>query len=73
MTMTEETQGPKYPNIKVLLTGKDGNAFAVLGAVSKALRNGGVSKVEVHQFMTEATSGDYDHLLQTCIEWADVR
>lgn len=27
---------------------------------------------EIDQFRKEATSGDYDHLLQTCMRWVDV-
>ena len=62
----------KYPNVKVKLVGHDGNAFAVLGKVAKALRDAGVPKGEVMAFQQEATSGDYDHLLQTCIRWINV-
>lgn len=40
----------KYPNIKVKLIGRDGNAFAILGAVVKALRNGGVPEEKVKEF-----------------------
>ncbi len=63
---------PKYPDIVVELTGQDGNAFSVLGLVSRSLREGGVEKAECDQFMAEATSGDYDHLLQTCMKWVTV-
>ena len=62
----------KYPDIMVELIGNDGNAFAVLGNVSKALRQGGVSNQEIDDFMVEATSSDYDNLLQTCMKWVDV-
>jgi hypothetical protein len=61
----------KY-NITVKLTGEDGNAFAILGRVRRALRNAGVPKEEQDKFIKEATSGDYDHLLYTCMEWVDV-
>ena len=37
----------KYPKIKVKLVGTDGNAFAVLGNVSKAMRKGNVPKEEI--------------------------
>lgn len=30
---------PKYTDIEVQLTGQDGNAFAIIGRVSKALKN----------------------------------
>jgi hypothetical protein len=38
--------------------------------VQKALREAGVPQDEVSQFTAEATSGDYGHLLQTCMEWS---
>lgn len=63
---------PKYPNITVQLSGGSGNAFAVLGAVSKALKRGGVDKSGIDAFYAEATSGDYDNLLQTAMRWVDV-
>lgn len=63
----------KYPNIKVKLVGRDGNAFAILGNVSGALRKAGVPQSERDKFMKEATSGDYDNLLRVCMDWVDVR
>lgn len=62
----------KYPNVKVQLTGTDGNAFAILGKVQRALRKGNASPSDVTEFFNEATSGDYDHLLQTCMRWVVV-
>jgi hypothetical protein len=64
--------GPRYPQVKVQLTGKDGNAFAVLAAVVNAMRRAGVSQAEKTKFHEEATSGDYDHLLATCTRWVTV-
>ena len=43
------------PNIKVRLVGEDGNAFAVLGAVTKALRERGVPPEQIDAFRQEAT------------------
>jgi hypothetical protein len=63
---------PKYPKIKVKLVGTDGNAFAVLGAVKKALRLAKVPQAEQDAFTTDAMSGDYDHLLATCLKWVKV-
>ena len=65
-------EGVKYPDIHVELVGQDGNAFAILGNMQRALRRGGVPKEEIDKFMAEAMSGDYDHLLQTCMAWVDV-
>ena len=62
----------KHPNIKVQLTGTDGNAFALIGRVQGALRKAGVSAEERANFTKEATSGDYNHLLATCMKWVDV-
>lgn len=57
--------------IKVKLIGNDGNAFAILGAVQKALKDHGRSDL-VDEFLKEAMSGDYDHLLQTCCKYVEV-
>lgn len=62
----------KFPEITVQLTGQDGNAFAILGRVRKAMKRAGVEAEDIKAFTTEATSGDYDHLLQTCMEWVEV-
>lgn len=63
---------PKYPNITVQLTGQDGNAMMIIGRVSTALRRGKVPPEEVAKFREEATSGDYDNVLQTAMRWVEV-
>lgn len=55
---------PKFPHIKVKLVGKDGNAFAVMGFVTRAMRKAGCTKEDVDEYMNEAMSGDYDNLLR---------
>jgi hypothetical protein len=62
----------RHPEINVKMVGEDGNAFAILARVRRALLDGGVSKTEVKAFMDEATSGDHDHLLVTVMNWVDV-
>lgn len=62
---------PKYPNIYVPLVGEDGNAFAIIARVRTALQRAGVPGTEVAAFSTEATSGDYGHLLMTVMNWVD--
>ena len=64
---------PKHPHITVQLTGQDGNAFAVLSRCRKAAREAGLLDSEINAFVTEATSGDYDHLLQTAMRWFDTQ
>ena len=61
------------PRPTVQLTGEDGNAFAILGRVQKALRRAGASEEYCKQFMVEATSGDYDHLLATVMQYVEVK
>ena len=62
----------KYPEIEVQLTGQDGNAFAIMGAVSRELRKAGVPKDEINEYTTQSMSGDYDNLLRTAMEWVSV-
>jgi len=59
---------PKFPTVHVKLSGEDGNAFAILGRVSKALKKARISEDEQKAFMDEATSGDYNALLQCVIK-----
>ena len=62
----------RYPNIKVRLTGRDGNAFAIMGAVSLALRKASVTKEEIAEYRKESMSGDYDNLLRVADRWVVV-
>ena len=62
----------KYPNISVNLIGENGNAFAIMGAVRTALRKAKVPHTEIKAFLKEAMSGDYNHLLTTCMKWVNV-
>ena len=62
----------KFPNVKVNLSGEDGNAYFIIGRVRKALKRAGVSEADVEAFTQEATAGNYDHLLQTVMKTVDV-
>jgi hypothetical protein len=62
----------KYPNVEVQLSGEDGNAFAIIGRVTKALRRAGVPPEEIEQYRSESMSGDYDHVVQTAMAWVEV-
>lgn len=64
---------PKFPDVTVNLDGIDGNAAVLIGATSKALRRGGATPEQISEFREDATSGDYDHVLTTIQEWADVQ
>ena len=48
------------------LSGKDGNAFVILGAAKQGARRAKWTKKEWEKFKKEAMNGDYDQLLQTC-------
>lgn len=65
-------QYPKYPHIVVKLIGEDGNAFAVLGKVIKALKKNNIPKEEIDNFQNQAMSGDYNHLLLTVMQWVEI-
>jgi len=62
---------PKY-NVRVPLLCEDGNAFAIMGAVQRAMRKVGASQNEINQYLDEAMSGDYDNLLRTTMDWVEV-
>lgn len=63
---------PKYPDITLQLTGKDGNAFNILGICLQAMRRAGLTEEQVDEFRMEATSGDYQHLLNTCMRYFEI-
>ena len=54
------------------LVGEDGNAFIIVGRAGSVLLENGYSQEQIAEFTSEATSGNYDHVLQTCMEWFDV-
>jgi hypothetical protein len=61
----------KY-SVTVPLSEIDGNAFSIMGAVTKAMRRAGVSREEQDKYFQEATAGDYHHLVATTMEWVEV-
>lgn len=62
----------KYPEIEVELVGHDGNAFAIMARVQRALERNGVPDDEVSKYLEESMSGDYDNLLRTAMKWVNV-
>ena len=61
----------KFPEVYVPLVGQDGNAFAIMGRVSAALRKAGHGDA-VKPYMDEAMSGDYDHLLRVTMRTVSI-
>jgi hypothetical protein len=57
---------------KVKLIGKDGNAFAILGACKRIADKAKWKAEKWKEFQDEATNGDYNHLLCTVTDYFDV-
>lgn len=62
---------PKF-DVEVELVGQDGNAYAIMGAIKKALRKAGATNEQVDQYLSESMSGDYNNLLSVATEWVEV-
>ena len=58
----------KFPEVSVKLVGEDGNAFALLGRVKKALGRAKVDSDQIEAYFKDAMSGDYNHLLRVTME-----
>ena len=67
--MLKQSDQPLYPDVTVQLTNVDGNAFAIIGACRQTAKQHGLNQEDITRFVDEATSGDYDHLLATCMRW----
>jgi hypothetical protein len=69
-------QPPMTPDTKtkphLRLTGTDGNAHAIMAACRRAARKAKWDAKQIEDLLTEMTSGDYDHLLQTAFKHFDV-
>ena len=68
----EDLEFPLFPEVEVNLSNCNGNAYALIGAVQKALRRAHAPVEALEEFRTEATSGDYDHVIQTCMRTVNV-
>jgi len=67
--MLKENQTEK-PTVRLI--GHDGNAFAIMGACKRAAKEAGWSKEHIDEYLKQAMSGDYDHLLATTMTFFDV-
>lgn len=61
----------RHPDVTVQLTGIDSNAMNIIAAVTKALRRAGYGS-QTREFVNEATAGDYNHVIQTAMQWVNV-
>ena len=63
---------PKYPAVKVVLVGKNGNVFNLLAICRLAMLKAGLPESEWKAFHSEATATNYDGALQAMMRWFDV-
>jgi hypothetical protein len=59
-----------HQKVTVKLIGEDGNAYSILGRVSKALKRSGQPEAAA-EYLARATEGDYNHLLAVTLEYVD--
>ncbi len=64
----------KEPSSKptVKLIDQDGNAFSIMGNIKRALKHAGADKEYIDKYISEATSGDYNHLLAVSMDYVNV-
>ena len=53
------------------LVGEDGNAFAIIGRVTQALRRAHIPKTKIDEYLERATSSDYNNLLVVTLEYVN--
>ena len=63
---------PICENVKVKLTGEDGNSMFIISRVTEAMNLAKVEKETISAFTKEAMAGDYDNLLRTCMKYVEV-
>ncbi len=63
---------PKFPEIEVHLSGKDGNALSIIAHTSAAMKRAGISEGDIAAYREAAMSGDYDNVLQTTMATVNV-
>lgn len=61
----------KYGKPELQLIGEDGNGFFIVSRANRALERAGWDREAIQLFTDEATSGDYDHLLQTVMKYCE--
>jgi len=61
---------PSKPTVQLI--GQDGNAFAIMGNVKQALKRAGADMECIDEYLKEATSGDYNHLLTVSMKYVHV-
>lgn len=60
----------EFPGVRVKLTGRDGNAFSIIGRVSRAIKNANHSQARFLEAAAKTQS--YDELLQLVMRTVSV-
>lgn len=68
---SDQPQAPLTDAV-VQIIGKDSNAFAILGYVHRCILSSNRPEL-AGDFMREATAGDYNHLLITCMRYVTIK
>ena len=66
----KEDDDDERPPVKLI--GQDGNAFAIIGACQRAARRAGWDKAKIDKIIEEMTSGDYNKVLCTAMNYFKV-
>ena len=66
----EKKEKPKLKMFSV--EGVTVDAFTLLGLARKAAEEADWPQEAIDEFLHQATSGNYDHLLQTCMKYFNV-
>lgn len=66
-----EINNPVTKKVHLVLVGVDGNAFNLLGLFKNAAKAANWSEKEINFVIWKATSGDYNKLLKTLMEYSD--
>ena len=70
--MANDTSDTTEAKPVVELTGRDGNAFAIIAACRRAARGAGWDTARWQAVQADMTGGDYDHLLVVAMTHFDV-
>ena len=64
---------PLHVNLKIDLTKPEGNSYAVMGTISRIMKDVGCSKDDVNKFFSECTSSkSHKEFMEVCKKWVDV-
>jgi len=58
------------PELKLI--GEDGNVFFIIGKAVREAKNAGWDKERIDRFKEDCMSGDYNRVLQLCMEHFEV-